>query len=52
MKSNFYLNVNGKYGMGAYAQPDYPTLPDLLESMDRLGIWHKVLHSLFANLNN
>ena len=48
MKSNYYLNINGKYGMGAYAQPDYPTLPDLLESMDRLGIWQTVAYHLNA----
>ena len=48
MKSSYYLNVNGKYGMGAYAQPDYPTLPDLLASMDRLGIWQTVAYHLNA----
>ena len=48
MKSNYYLNINGKYGMGAYAQPDYPTLSDLLESMDRLGIWQTVAYHLNA----
>ncbi len=48
MKSNYYLNINGKYGMGAYAQPDYPTLTDLLESMDRLGIWQTVAYHLNA----
>lgn len=48
MRSPFYLNVNGKYGMGAYAQPDYPTLSDLLSSMDRLGIWQTVAYHLNA----
>lgn len=48
MKSLYYLNVNGKYGMGAYAQPDYPTLKDLIDSMDRLGIWQTVAYHLNA----
>ena len=48
MKSSYYINVNGKYGMGAYAKPDYPTLKDLLDSMDRLGIWQTVAYHLNA----
>lgn len=57
MRSPFYLNVNGKYGLGAYEKPDYPSLADLLASMDRLGIWQTVayhsnardLHPVFGN---
>ncbi|MBE7081233.1 MAG: hypothetical protein E7372_01570 [Clostridiales bacterium] len=48
MKCGYYLNINGKYGMGAYAQPDYPTMQDLLDSMDRLGIWQTVAYHLNA----
>lgn len=43
--------------MGAYEQPDYPTLADLLASMDHLGIWQTVayhsnardLHPVYGN---
>lgn len=57
MRSPYYCNVNGKYGMGAYEQPDYPTLGDLLKSMDRLGVWQTVayhsnacdLHPVYGN---
>ena len=57
MKSPYYININGKYGLGAYAQPDYPTLEELLSGMDRLGIWQSVayhlnardLHPIFGN---
>lgn len=57
MKSPFYLNVNGKYGLGAYEQPDFATLAELLKHMDRLGIWQTVayhsnardLHPVFGN---
>ena len=57
MKSPFYLNVNGKYGLGAYEKPDYDTLADLLAHLDRLGVWQTVayhsnardLHPVFGN---
>ena len=57
MKSPFYLNVNGKYGLGAYEKPDFETLADLLSHLDRLGIWQTVayhsnardLHPVFGN---
>ena len=48
MRSPFYLNINGKYGLGAYSQPDYPDLCDLLSEMDRLGIWQTVAYHLNA----
>lgn len=57
MRSPYYCNLNGKYGMGAYAQPEYPMLSDLLAAMDRLGIWQTVayhsnacdLHPVYGN---
>ena len=57
MKSQYYCNINGKFGMGAYGQPEYPALSDLLNHMDRLGIWQTVayhsnacdLHPVFGN---
>lgn len=43
--------------MGAYEQPDFPTLSDLLSHMERLGIWQTVayhsnacdLHPVYGN---
>ena len=57
MRSPFYCNINGKFGMGAYEKPDFPELSDLLKHMDRLGIWQTVayhsnardLHPVFGN---
>ena len=57
MKSPCYINVNGKYGCGAYERPDYRTLCELLAAMDRLGIYQTVayhsnacdLHPVFGN---
>ena len=57
MKSPFYMNINGKYGCGAYERPDYRTLVELLAAMDRLGIWQTVayhsnardLHPVYGN---
>ena len=57
MKSPYYININGAYGLGAYAKPEYPTLSDLLAEMDRLGVWQVVvshnnardLHPVFGN---
>lgn len=44
MRSQYYCNINGKFGMGAYDQPQYPNLSDLLNQMDRLGIWQTVAY--------
>ena len=44
MKSSFYINVNGKYGMGAYEKADYPYLSDLVAQMDRLGICQSIAY--------
>ncbi len=57
MKSQYYINLNGKYGLGAYEKPEYATLSDLLKHMDRLGIWQTVayhsngrdLHPVYGN---
>jgi len=57
MRSQYYCNINGKFGMGAYGKPEYPELSDLLNQMDRLGIWQTVayhsnacdLHPVFGN---
>lgn len=57
MKSAYYINLNGRYGRGAYALPDYNTLADLLSAMDRLGIGQTVayhsnacdLHPVYGN---
>ena len=57
MRSPYYLNISGAYGLGAYERPDYATLGDLLADMDRLGIWQVVachnnardLHPMFGN---
>jgi len=52
MKSPFYINVNGAYGRGAYAAPDYCTLGELLEDMDRLGVYQVVTyHNLARDLH-
>lgn len=48
MKSQYYININGKFGLGAYEQPDYPTLGDLLSHMDRIGVWQTVAYHLNA----
>ena len=44
MRSPFYINVNGCYGQGPYARPDYAALQDLLDGMDRLGIGQAVVY--------
>lgn len=57
MKSPFYLSVNGSYGQGPYAKPEFTTLPQLLSHMDKLGIGQCVvnhnaardLHPVFGN---
>ena len=57
MKSPYYINVNGCYGQGPYERPDYTTLRELLDDMDRLGIGQAVvfhsnardLHPLYGN---
>ena len=57
MRSPYYCNINGKFGMGAYEKPDFPELSDLLAHMDRLGVWQTVayhsnardLHPVFGN---
>ncbi|MBO5928775.1 MAG: amidohydrolase family protein [Clostridia bacterium] len=57
MRSKYYFNVNGCYGKGPYAQPDYPELSDLMASMDRLGVWQTIvshncardLHPVYGN---
>ena len=57
MNSPYYVNINGAYGLGAYAKPEYPTLADLLKEMDRLGVYQVVanhnnardLHPVFGN---
>ncbi len=52
MKSPYYINVNGCYGQGPYARPDYATLQEFLDSMDRLGIGQAVVyHSLARDLH-
>ena len=48
MKSPFYINVNGCYGQGPYARPDYTTLQEFLENMDRLGIGQAVVYHTLA----
>ncbi|MBE6884133.1 MAG: hypothetical protein E7487_05970 [Ruminococcaceae bacterium] len=53
----FYLNIDGFYGLGAYEEPEYRTLSDLLTQMNRLGIHVSVtaqaegrdLSALFGN---
>lgn len=37
-----YVNSNGMYGNGAYEKPEYKTVYDLVQEMDRLGIWASV----------
>jgi len=57
MRSDFYCNINGKYGMGAYGIPQYPALSDLLCHLDHMGVWQTVayhsnacdLHPVFGN---
>ena len=57
MRSPYYCNINGKFGLGAYEKPDFPALSDLLAHMDRLGVWQTVayhsnardLHPVFGN---
>ena len=57
MRSPYYCNINGKFGLGAYEKPDFPALSDLLKHMDRLGVWQTVayhsnardLHPVFGN---
>ena len=44
MRSPYYCNINGKFGMGAYEKPDFPELSDLLAHMDRLGVWQTVAY--------
>lgn len=52
MKSPYYINVNGAYGLGAYEKPDYCSLEDLLRAMDRLGIGQVVTyHNLARDLH-
>lgn len=52
MKSPFYINVNGAYGRGAYAAPEFPELKDLIAHMDRLGIGQSVVyHNLARDLH-
>ena len=52
MKSPFYINVNGAYGLGAYEKPDYCSLEELLKDMDRLGIGQVVTyHNLARDLH-
>jgi len=52
MKSNYYINVNGAFGMGAYTKPEFPELKDLLAEMDRLGVWQTVaFHNLARDLH-
>ena len=52
MKSPYYINVNGSYGLGAYEKPDYCSLSELLSSMDRLGVWQVVTyHNLARDLH-
>ena len=48
MKSPYYINVNGCYGQGPYARPDYATLREFLEGMDRLGIAQAVVYHTLA----
>ncbi|MBQ3047038.1 MAG: amidohydrolase family protein [Clostridia bacterium] len=48
MKSPYYINVNGKYGVGAYEKGDYDTIKDLLSEMDRLGIYQTVVYHVNA----
>lgn len=57
MRSPYYFNINGCYGTGPYAHPDYSDLPELMRSMDRLGVQQSVvfhncardLHPVFGN---
>ena len=52
MKSPYYINVNGCYGQGPYARPDYASLQEFLDSMDRLGIGQAVVfHTLARDLH-
>lgn len=52
-----YVNISGMYGLGAYDEPEYRTLSDLLREMDRLGVQVSVtaqaegrdLNTLFGN---
>ena len=44
MRSPYYINVNGCYGQGPYARPDFTTLRELLDHMDRLGIGQAVVY--------
>ena len=49
---HFFFNVNGKFGRGPYAKPDYPLLRDLLSEMDRLGVWQSIAcHTHARDLN-
>ena len=57
MRSPAYIDVNGSYGQGPYAKPDFASLQDLLCHMDRLGIGQAVafhntardLHPVYGN---
>lgn len=52
MKSPYYINVNGAYGLGAYEKPDYSSLKELIDDMDKLGIGQSVVyHNLARDLH-
>ena len=52
MKSPYYINVNGAYGLGAYKKPDYSSLKELIDDMDKLGIGQSVVyHNLARDLH-
>ncbi len=38
----FYIDSTGFYGSGLHERPELPELSDLLEELDRLGIWGAV----------
>ena len=46
MQSPYYISLNGKYGSPV---TDYLTLSDVLQDMDRLGIWQTTATCLRGN---
>jgi len=51
------FDVNGAFGCGAFARPDFPEAADLLAHMDRLGVaralaWHAQARDLNPSVGN
>ena len=38
-----YININGRYGFDQNCKMTYRTAAEILEEMDRLGIWQTVM---------